>query len=292
MADLDSSGWQKRFERERQARKSAEKLLEDKSLEIWGINQALEKKVLERTSQLQEALFKAEAASRAKDTFLSSMSHELRTPLNAIIGFSQILIAKPDTNEGAKAFIEKIQIAGRTLLSLVNTILDFSKIEAGKMDYNPQRFTTESFCDEVMVILEPLIVKKNLEFLANHNGVKEMVGDSQLLKQVIINLCTNAIKFSPQNGTITIDFSLQESSLRIAVSDEGSGIEEGKKDELFQPFSQLSNAKTVEEAGTGLGLMIIKQVVKLHGGEVGVENLSPHGAQFWITIPQKRGSDD
>ena len=287
MADLEATQWKKRFERERAARKSAEKLLEDKSLEIWTINQGLEKTILERTTELQDALIEAEAANKAKDVFLSSMSHELRTPLNAIIGFSQILMAKPDTNDGTKGFVEKIQIAGKTLLSVVNTVLDFSKIESGKMDFSPESFATSKLFKELETICEPLSMKKkvNLEFFSEN---EENIGDFYLLKQALINLVSNAIKFSPQGGTVRIECqkSVNAKEIIFRVSDQGAGIEADKISTLFQPFSQLSNARYIEEAGTGLGLMIIKKIADIHDGNVGVENNSSGGATFWMMIPQ------
>jgi signal transduction histidine kinase len=291
MANEEISPWQKRFERERQSRKSAEKLLEDKSLEIWEINQNLEHIIQVRTLELESALAEAQGASRAKDTFLSSMSHELRTPLNAIIGFSQILILRPDTGENAKNFIEKIQIAGKTLLSLVNTILDFSKIESGKMEYNPEPFSVNKLMNDVRIIIEALLVKKKLSLVIHANENASMIADTQLIKQVMINLISNASKFSPQNGIITVEYSFNTNHEHavLSVSDQGEGISSEKIEQLFQPFSQLSNAKTIDEAGTGLGLMIIKKIADVHGGEVGVENVIPHGAKFWISIPQQKG---
>lgn len=287
MADSDAAQWKKRFERERSARKSAEKLLEDKSLEIWEINQALEQMIEERTAELQEALIAAEAANKAKDAFLSSMSHELRTPLNAIIGFSQILMSKSDTNENAKGFIEKIQVAGKTLLSIVNTVLDFSKIESGKMDYRPESFPILKLLQEIETIVEPLLLKKKLS-LEIESDVEEMIADFYLLKQALINLLSNAIKFSPQSGEIHLECCRDEhnNAVILRVIDQGKGIEQEKIHTLFQPFSQLANARYIEEIGTGLGLMIIKKIADLHQGEVNVKNNVSGGAMFWIAIPQ------
>jgi two-component system, sensor histidine kinase len=285
MADAEVTQWKKRFERERTARKSAEKLLEDKSLEIWEINQGLEKEVTARTAQLKDALMRAETASKAKDAFLSSMSHELRTPLNAIIGFSQILLAKSDTHPGSKEFLEKIQIAGKSLLSVVNTILDFSKIESGKMDYNLETVGILPLLKEVEILCEPLLIKKRLTLVFD-SGLETMMGDFYLLKQALINLISNAIKFSPPEGVIKVEFTAVQDDAMIRVSDQGNGIDPEKIETLFHPFTQLANAKYIEEAGTGLGLMIIKRIGEIHGGSVGVENNGSGGATFWMAIPR------
>lgn len=281
----DAEIWQKRFERERAARKSAEKLLEEKSLEIWEINQNLEHTIIKRTEELQKALLEAESANRAKDAFLSSMSHELRTPLNAIIGFAQILMVKSDTHPASKTFIEKIQIAGKSLLNVVNTLLDFSKIESGKMDYRPDVVSVATLFKETEAICEPLLIKKKLS-LHFDTIIDHLVGDPTLLKQGLINLVSNAIKFSPPHGTITISCSVLENAIQLSVRDEGDGIEPDKISTLFQPFSQLSNANYIEEAGTGLGLMIVKKIAEIHGGDVGVTSNVPKGTLFWILIPQ------
>lgn len=200
----DAEIWQKRFERERTARKSAEKLLEEKSLQIWQINKELEQKIVDRTAELEEALMVAKEANRAKDAFLSSMSHELRTPLNAIIGFSQILLARLDTQESTKGFVEKIMISGKSLLSLVNTILDFSKIEAGKMDFSPDFFDLSKLIAEVHTLNEPLLMKKRLRCDVETGDTERVFADFQLLKQVLVNLIANAIKFSPPDGMISL----------------------------------------------------------------------------------------
>lgn len=283
----DAEIWQKRFERERSARKSAEKLLEEKSLQIWQINQELERKIIGRTTELEDALMIAKEANRAKDAFLSSMSHELRTPLNAIIGFSQILLARPDTQEGTKGFVEKIMISGKSLLSLVNTILDFSKIEAGKMDFHPVHFDFSKLVEEVQTLNEPLLMKKRLHCRVETGNTLMVFADPQLLKQVLINLIANAIKFSPQEGTITLSFFREGDDLCFTIADEGEGFPLDKIDRLFEPFSQLSNAKTVHEAGTGLGLMIVRKIAELHNGTIKAENMEPKGAKMIMTIPQK-----
>lgn len=294
MFDNDDSVWKMRFEQEREARENAEKLLEEKKMEVCITKQDLENSIAQRTEELEDALAQATGANKAKDAFLSSMSHELRTPLNAIIGFSQILLLKPDTSEQSKDFIEKIQIAGKTLLSLVNTILDFSKMESGKIEISREDFNLEALFEEINNIVEVLLYKKNLTLTTDCSHTKSVVADTLLIKQALINLISNAIKFSPQGGNITMECHFDEEMQNIifSVSDEGQGIDEEKKATLFKPFSQLANAKTVDEAGTGLGLLIIRKIAESHQGKVGIVNLQPKGSKFWISIPQKGVSNE
>lgn len=294
MFDNDDSVWKMRFEQEREARENAEKLLEAKKMEVCITKQDLENSIAQRTEELENALAQATGANKAKDAFLSSMSHELRTPLNAIIGFSQILLLKPDTSEQSKDFIEKIQIAGKTLLSLVNTILDFSKMESGKIEISREYFNLEALFEEINNIVEVLLYKKNLTLTTDCSHTKSVVADTLLIKQALINLISNAIKFSPQGGNITMECHFDEEMQNIifSVSDEGQGIDEEKKATLFKPFSQLANAKTVDEAGTGLGLLIIRKIAEAHQGKVGILNLQPNGSKFWISIPQKGVSNE
>ncbi|MBD3810253.1 MAG: hypothetical protein IE884_07110, partial [Sulfuricurvum sp.] len=280
--------WQERFERERAARKSAEKLLEEKSLEIWQINQNLEYTIIKRTEELQKALLEAESANRAKDTFLSNMSHELRTPLNTIIGFSQILLAKPDTPTNIKSYIDKIQISGKSLLSLVNTILDFSKIEAGKMGVVKTTFQIAELIEEVKVLIEPMSEKKGIRCIVDVDPDLIIYADRQLIKQVLINLLSNAVKFSPDGASVTLSHERNDHAEFFSITDHGDGIPEDKIPTLFDPFTQIREDQHEAIKGTGLGLSIVKRIVELHGGKVWVESRVGEGSCFSFTIPSQR----
>ncbi|MDD4854327.1 MAG: PAS domain S-box protein [Sulfuricurvum sp.] len=232
------------------------------------------------------AMNQAKEANRAKDTFLSSMSHELRTPLNAINGFSQILLAKSDTPESAKKFIEKIYISGNNLLSLVNTILDFSKIEAGKMEVHYSPFMINELLKEVQILVESMAHKKNLilELVLNIDII--LNADRQLIKQVLVNLLSNAIKFSPEGETVTLTYSVDETTHIFSIIDHGYGIPKDKIATLFDPFVQIREHQNESIKGSGLGLSIVKKIIELHHGTVWIESTEREGSRFYFSLPR------
>lgn len=280
-----SNPWEKRFYRERAARKEAEKLLEEKSLELWQHNQTLEKKIAERTKELQNALENEEEANKAKDTFLSNMSHELRTPLNAILGFSQIM-QQHNSDAKLKEYINKIYTSGKHLLTIVNSILDFSKIREGKTELHLEQCQINRFIGDIVTIIEPLAEQKNISLSVSDIGKSYLVADQQLIKQVFINLLSNAVKFSFQNGNVSLHISFEDEVYRFCIVDTGIGIEEKSLELLFEPFVQAKNSNGNAMKGTGLGLAITKKIVELHGGEIWVESRKNQGSKFCFTLPQ------
>jgi len=236
--------------------------------------------------QIEEALVMAQEASRAKDAFLSSMSHELRTPLNAIIGFSQILMAKSDTPETIKGFIEKIHISGKNLLTLVNTILDFSKIESGKMDVVIAPFDMQSLIDEVKVLVEPMANKNEIRLVLNVSESLNIEADRQLIKQVLVNLLSNAIKFSPQSSAIVLEYTKEDEFHIFSIRDQGVGIPQDQISTLFEPFTQIREHQSESIKGTGLGLAIVKKIIELHHGKIWVESVHGEGSVFYIRLPK------
>ncbi len=240
----------------------------------------------EKEHYLIELAQKAESANRSKDTFLANMSHELRTPLNAIIGFSQILQMRRDIPENLQPYIEKIGIAGKNLLNLVNTILDFAKIEAGKISFHPKNIEIYSLLNEIYIIISPMAQEKDLTL--KFPGMISLVlfADEQLLKQVLINLLSNAVKFTPKGGRVELAIKVEKKEIKISVSDTGIGIPKDAINRLFKPFEQAHSNTDTKAKGTGLGLAISKKIIEeLHGGRIWVESIEGKGTTFYITLP-------
>ena len=274
-------------------RRMIERTLDVSSKELEEANRSLREQNEELRAQEElrasrdeaiMAMNQAKEANKAKDAFLSNMSHELRTPLNAIIGFSQILMAKQETPEPIKIVVNKINIAGKNLLSLVNTILDFSKIEAGKMEVHQAPLRMNDLVDEVKVLIEPMAMKKHLMFLVRMDEDIEVFADRQLIKQAMLNLITNAIKFSPNGETITLEHHHEEEREIFAICDHGYGIPPDKIATLFDPFVQIREHQNDAIKGTGLGLTIVKKIIELHAGNIWVESVEGEGSCFYFSL--------
>jgi len=234
-----------------------------------------------------------EAASEAKSLFLATMSHELRTPLNAILGYAQLLHLEAEARgEGAiLPELARIQAAGKHLLSLISNILDFSKIEQGKVDLDLARFGVEPLAREVAAIVEPLAREgRNRLRLTCAPGLGEMWGDPAKVRQVLLNLLGNAAKFT-RDGSITLAVEGFRNGAgegyRFAVADTGIGIAEDQLERLFQPFSQVDRTGPRRVDGTGLGLVVSRQLCRLMGGEVTVESVEGEGSTFTVELPAR-----
>ncbi|MDF1875383.1 hypothetical protein JHD48_06525 [Sulfurimonas sp. SAG-AH-194-I05] len=244
--------------------------------------------VQEREVSLITFADKAESANKSKDMFLANMSHELRTPINAITGFSQILMMKKDTPDKVKKYVKKINIAGNNLLDLVNTILDFAKLESGKMQFNPSLSNISDVITEVRTLTQPLADKKNIALHFPNIISLNLYIDKVLFKQVLINLLTNALKFTHENGevSLSITFNEKKHSYDFEVKDNGVGLEQDEIAKLFQAFSQIDNTYQKEHKGSGLGLMISKNIIEdLHQGKIWVESVKGEGSSFFIEMP-------
>ena len=244
--------------------------------------------VQERELSLISFADKAESVSKSKDLFLANMSHELRTPINAITGFSQILMIRKDTPDTVKKYVEKINIAGNNLLDLVNTILDFAKLESGKMQFKPSLCNISNVLNEIETLISPLAQKKNITLHMPNIISLNLYIDSTLFKQVLINLLTNAIKFTADSGDVSLNIIYNETNhnYRFEVKDTGIGLSEEEISNLFQAFSQIENVYQKEHKGTGLGLMICKNIVEdLHKGTIWVESKKGEGSIFFIEMP-------
>lgn len=250
------------------------------------------RKMKEQMEQVLELKNEAEVANVAKSNFLANMSHEIRTPMNAIIGMAEIAL-RGELSKEQRDNIEQIKSSGKTLLSIINDILDFSKIESGKMDIIIEKYQPISIIRDVANIIITRIGNKNLEFIidAAPDIPYELLGDSIRIKQIIINLANNAVKFTNQ-GMVKLTISYErmcedEIQLKISVKDTGIGIKKQDVDKLFRAFQQVDSKRNRNIEGTGLGLSISKQLLTLMDGDIMVESEYGQGSTFSCVLPQK-----
>ena len=239
---------------------------------------------------LQRANLEMERAMRTKDEFLANMSHELRTPLNSILGISESLEEQivGNLNEKQLRYIGIVKESGRHLLELINDILDISKIEAGRMELDLHNVSVEKLCQSSLRMIKELAQKKNLKVAFEVIGPVDVVlGDERRLKQSLVNLLSNAVKFTPADSHIGLEVCghPQENEVTFTVWDKGVGIAQEDIQYLFKPFVQLDSGLTREYQGTGLGLALVAQMMRLHGGRVELESEVGEGSRFTITLP-------
>ncbi|MGQ0485828.1 MAG: ATP-binding protein [Hyphomicrobiales bacterium] len=231
---------------------------------------------------------RAEAANRSKSEFLANMSHELRTPLNAIIGFSEIMQAQMFGPMGSQKYTEysrDIQRSGQFLLDVINDILDMSKIEAGRLQLEIEKAPLDSIFEEVMRLIGPRAVEGRVTITRDVPKQLEIEADRRALKQVFINLFSNAVKFTPEGGRVNVRAARQGETIVIAIKDSGIGIPPGDIEKLARPFEQVENQFTKSRGGSGLGLAISKSLVELHGGLLAIESEVGVGTEVRVVLP-------
>jgi PAS domain S-box-containing protein len=266
--------------------------------ELHALAAQLEQRVLERTAELEASNAGAGRRARrgrgrhaAKGEFLAHMSHEIRTPMNAIIGMTHLALQTATLPPRPRGYLQKIQRAADSLLAIINDVLDFSKIESGHLDIESDEFSLADVLDRVTTLVAPTASEKGLEFLLSTAAdvPPMLIGDPQRLGQVLLNLCSNAVKFTERGEIVVVTVRAESAQvdrvrLRFAVRDTGIGIAPEQRSRLFSPFEQLDPSITRRFGGTGLGLAISRQLVERMGGTIDVRSDSGRGSEFHFTL--------
>jgi signal transduction histidine kinase len=261
---------------------------------VLRLNQDLERRVAERTVQLERAAaeletrnWEVERLNRMKTEFLARSSHELRTPLNAIVGYSDLL---SEQSSGPlpppyPRFVANIQEGARHLLDMVNDLLDISRIEAGRIELKLGRFPVSAALEEVLSVITPLAEIKRISVENRIAGDAAVVADRVRFKQILYNLMSNAVKFTPEDGLVWIEAATDGETFTVCVGDTGIGIAPDEREAIFEEFHQAASARGAAAAGTGLGLAIARRLARLHGGDIAVESELDKGSRFLVSLP-------
>ena len=247
-------------------------------------------RIVELAENYEQEKIRAEEANQSKSEFLANMSHELRTPLNAINGFSDIMnkeLFGPLGDPRYSEYVKDILFSGQHLLSLINDILDMSKIEAGKMSLNTEAMQMNDMISQVIRIVRGRADDNRLKLIYQEDTLPEIEADPRAVKQILLNLITNAIKFTPEGGVVTVAVEPKSAGLIIRVSDTGIGISKDDIQRLAQPFEQIDSQHSRKHEGTGLGLALSKSLIELHGGNFGIDSVVGQGTTVTFTLPNR-----
>ena len=290
---------ERRLAREKAARKEAERLLEHKSLELWAVNQSLERRVDERTAELllateaaERARAEAEEASRASQMFLANMSHELRTPMNGILGSCSLVLAEEEVQWRTREVREVVQRSAEALLVIINDILDLSKLASGKLSLAPEPTPLGALAQESLTFVEhaydrPEVVVRCVD---ERSEDPLLMLDGGRVRQILLNLLSNAMKFTAR-GEVRVVLRSRGARVQIRVEDSGAGIPPDQLEIIFQEFHQVDGSLTRKVGGTGLGLAICKRLSHLMGGSIRAESEVGVGSTFVVELPAERAEE-
>ena len=242
-----------------------------------------------KIAELSERNIELFKANKLKSEFLANISHEFRTPLNAILGFAEILREKPDmlTKDKSRRYAENIITGGKRLLNMINDLLDLAKTEAGKMELHIEKTSVPKLCKSVIAAFSALTKKKKIKVkFSGDNNIPMLSTDAGKVEQILYNLMSNAVKFTPERGRIEIKASMpDEKTVRIAATDSGCGISDADKEKIFEKFQQADGTITRKTTGSGLGLAISNELAAMLAGSIGMQSQPGTGSTFWLDIP-------
>jgi len=253
---------------------------------LYQSKQGLEDKIKARTQELAKTLKAVEKVNKLKSEFISSVSHELRTPLTSIKGFSALLVAEKfgKLPEKARQMLEKVDENVNKLVDMVNTLLDISRIESRRIEVKLASFDLVTLIHDVKTLFLPQLGERKITFAYEGAKALPVYMDKNLIERVFINLINNALKFTPEGGTITAICTKDESRALVCIKDTGYGIEKDKVDMIFGEFFRVDNPINRKEKGSGLGLSLVKRIIDTHGERIWVESEPGKGTAFYFTL--------